>query len=307
MDAYISLYIYPQRIDSEKWKKIYEETVSVLPYCSFMDSYCPEGSKHNYACRTSHRGNLVGEDCGGWRVHGDIVSGIQMPPVCLYDDIECYKYRKADPEKETDTSRGENGALKIWDLNTAGAELRLQLLAIAILIRTRLPEAVDVSSAAKAEDYRQAAGWINWLVDRPLNLYDIPEFATADHNKSTEPEVTAAEYDIECIDYLRDYYPGDTIAPEIEAGLIERFREMYCVSTKTIDEVLALTEGQRRAWFDEHYSICISKKCEDMIYDFLNDDRRLAPYIALYATADSGMHYAALCNRYVLEKYWDMG
>ena len=184
MPASITLNIQPHRIDSSQWKAVYEETLLLLPHCPFMDSYRPEDSKHYYACRTRHRENLFGCGCGGWQVHGDLISGRQMPSCCLYDDIEYYKNKIERPEPDAGifhaalNPKEKCGILRIWDADTVGFELQHYLLGIAILICDRLPDAAAITATASPAEFESSADWVNSFWEKPVSplyMHNIPK------------------------------------------------------------------------------------------------------------------------------------
>ena len=73
MGIELHLDIFPDRIQPEAWKAVYQETLTALQHFPFMDTVQGKDGMH-YAARSGHRENLF-EEYAGWRSIGDMITG----------------------------------------------------------------------------------------------------------------------------------------------------------------------------------------------------------------------------------------
>ena len=231
MGVTVNLSLQPHLIDAVSWKKVYQETLSVLPHCGLIDVERPEGAVHEYAVKPTHVDDRFSPGCGGWTVHGTMQGGRFMTWFSLSDNIDFYR-KRCEPDSDNPSiyhaifaSEAEGYFTTLWDADGADDKMPLSMLAIACLLCHRFPDAIFMDGEATAEQCQMAVDWINPLLTEPI---DLPIVARADRFLRTLRSVGVPEENL-----LSDFFEfsfcgyskevGQILIQEVGMDLIEQY------------------------------------------------------------------------------------
>ena len=158
MGVFLNLYISPDQIQAEDWKRVYQETLILLDKFPFLDRVEDENG-YRYERNTAHR-EKVARGYAGWETCGDILNGSNMEAFFLIEDIEYYRK----------TGGG------VWSAKTQGMPGHIPLLAISCLICHRFPGAAEVSGDISASQCRRAVEWANMYLETPIDVPTEADF-----------------------------------------------------------------------------------------------------------------------------------
>lgn len=184
MGVFLNLSIVPDRISSEEWFAVYQETLILLEKFPFLDSV-KAGNGYCYAAQSAHRENVL-EDYAGWCVVGDMHNGSHMESFFLISDIGYYKKKvhECETNKQDILCCGLSEELKVeeppsvwvWGAKTQGQPAHLGLLAIGCLLCHRFPDAAYVHGDISAAQCQRSVEWANQYLEEPI---DVPVTADA--------------------------------------------------------------------------------------------------------------------------------
>lgn len=162
MGVFITMDIIPSRIDAEKWKAVFNETVKILNYgrlsrygVKMIDGhkvYCTYLSGREDLRYPAKRTDKEPEY--GWKVTGDMLTGDNMEDFALHEDLAWYGHQDMEDNGADialaylfEEDAKELGIVVpdtrwVWDAKTQGRRGHMFLLAIGCLVNDAFPDAV---------------------------------------------------------------------------------------------------------------------------------------------------------------------
>lgn len=104
MGIFLNLYVIPQRIEPERWRKAYLETLKLIEAYPFMDIVEEKwnGIRYRYTTRTKHVWDTPAQERGGWSTIGDLVTGSRTEWFTPGSDITGYLPRNGVTDNGVD-------------------------------------------------------------------------------------------------------------------------------------------------------------------------------------------------------------
>ncbi|WP_018085976.1 hypothetical protein [Desulfurispora thermophila] len=178
MGVYIGLNILPELIRSEEWEEVFQETWQLLrayPFITLRHEKIGNKSRITYS-RNLEFDRDTNQHC--WTVTGDAVSKKTGETFVMYRHL--HHYGTTYSGKEPVDSRGGDIIKNLTDENlhtsvvfndkTQGEHYHLYVLAIAMLVESRLPRAAIVRGNFTLQQAIMARDWANRYLERPLDL-----------------------------------------------------------------------------------------------------------------------------------------
>ncbi|NRD77372.1 hypothetical protein HPT25_07645 [Bacillus sp. BRMEA1] len=170
MGTYINLSILPSRVSNLEWEQIYDESLKLLNAFPFADIEEREifGYKLQvYVKATEKKGPLQ-----HWTVRGDINSKRYAESFRLYRDIIKYQSFRKEKMQKNDILFVEDREkiVDVFESKTQGYEYHLFVLAIAMLVESRLENVALVGGDIDYDQCIKAKQWADKFLSIPIEL-----------------------------------------------------------------------------------------------------------------------------------------
>ena len=326
MGSLIMIGIKPDLIDAEAWKLTFDDAMKISKRGEL--SYRQEKTK--YGAR--YVSNCISEPifdkrvrANRWISSGDLVMGVTVDDFTLVDDIAFYQwvYDRAETKSLWDCDvldKNGEGYLTLWYGDTMCRRAHTWLLAIACLLYSRFPDAVDINGASTATDFLRATAIAGDVVGEPIAIpkkyskCDVTKVASELMGDADQPK-----YDCNVVTDL--YYwdqEEDSVDPRLDSALKHYMKQIDEFGSKHMDKLEGMDKKDRLEFLGrlmQREKSIPEKECvvPDKVWDKLiqniNDDNCLKPYIGLYSVDTEDIACAQLVNLLVtnyelFQYYW---
>ncbi len=181
MGVNINLYVSSKKINPEKWKEVYEESVYLInnyPDEAMSLKYEPTDydGKRYVLTKDVERNKDNEERC--WQIVGDFKTHQKAESFIVYYDFNKYLKKSSDNLKSyddillgIDPYLSDKSDLRIiFDNKTQGYPYHSLILAVACLFESRFPYSVVVSGNIDYIQAEEAVDWANNVLDEPIEL-----------------------------------------------------------------------------------------------------------------------------------------
>jgi hypothetical protein len=181
MGVNINLYVSSKKINPEKWKEVYEESVYLInnyPDEAMSLKYEPTDydGKRYVLTKDVERNKDNEERC--WQIVGDFKTHQKAESFIVYYDFNKYLKKSSDNLKSyddillgIDPYLSDKSDLRIiFDNKTQGYPYHSLILAVACLFESRFPYSVVVSGNIDYIQAEKAVDWANNVLDEPIEL-----------------------------------------------------------------------------------------------------------------------------------------
>jgi hypothetical protein len=141
--TYISLSIVPSRISNFEWEQVYDESLKLVNAFPFADVV--KGEYFGYELPVYAKAVEKIDPERHWVTRGDLQSKRFAETFTLYRDISHYQSVKLESIQKDILFEEDRLLIDVFNSKTQGYEYHLYILAIAMLIESRLPSKSMVS------------------------------------------------------------------------------------------------------------------------------------------------------------------
>lgn len=169
MGTYVGLSLLPEGVSQLQWGKVYEESLELLNAFPFAD--IKEKNYFGLTIPVFVQAKERVEPKKFWQFCGDLNSKKYGETFKLYKEISVYKKSiESDGRKDILFENQEQHIVRIFDSKTQGHEYHLYILAIAMLIESRLPKYALVSGNIDYKQCVKAKEWADMHLSTPIDL-----------------------------------------------------------------------------------------------------------------------------------------
>ncbi len=169
MGTYVGLSLLPEGVSQQQWEKVYEESLELLNAFPFAD--IKEKNYFGLNIPVFEQAKERIEQKKYWQLCGDLNSKKYGETFQLYKEINVYKKSiESDGRKDILLENQEQHIVNIFDSKTQGHEYHLYILAIAMLVESRLPKYALVSGNIDYKQCVKAKEWADRHLSTPINL-----------------------------------------------------------------------------------------------------------------------------------------
>lgn len=169
MGTYIGLSLLPKGVSQLHWGKVYEESLELLNAFPFADII--EKDYFGLTIPVFVQAKEKVKQKKFWQFCGDLNSKKYGETFKLYKDISVYKKSiESDERKDILLENQAQHIVNIFDSKTQGHEYHLYILAIAMLIESRLPKYALVSGNIDYKQCVKAKEWADMHLSTPIDL-----------------------------------------------------------------------------------------------------------------------------------------
>lgn len=168
MGSYINLSISPRNIPKLEWEQIYEESLRLVDAFPFADVAEREFFGYRFPVYVKAEEIIAPER--HWTIRGDLNSKRFAETFTLHRDISHYHSGQLDSSQK-DILFGEGQReIDVFNSKTQGYEYHLYILAIAMLIESRLPHQALISGNVDYDQCVKAKQWADQYLSTPIEI-----------------------------------------------------------------------------------------------------------------------------------------
>lgn len=168
MGTYINLSMLTSNISKLEWEQVYEESLKLVHAFPFADvderKFC--GYKLPVYVKSTER---ISSD-RHWSIRGDLKSKRFAETFKLYKDISHYQSGQSESSDKDILFEEDRLMIDVFNSKTQGYEYHLYILAIAMLIESRLPNNALVSGNIDYDQCVKAKNWADQYLSSPIEI-----------------------------------------------------------------------------------------------------------------------------------------
>ncbi|WP_040206380.1 hypothetical protein [Neobacillus jeddahensis] len=168
MGAYINLSILPRNISKLEWEQIYEESLRLVDAFPFAEVAEREFFGYRLPVYVKAGENIAPER--HWTISGDLNSKRFAETFTLYSDISHYQSAQLESSQKDILFEEDQREIDVFNSKTQGYEYHLYILAIAMLIESRLPRQSLVSGNIDYDQCVKAKQWADQYLSTPIEI-----------------------------------------------------------------------------------------------------------------------------------------
>lgn len=199
MGTYINLSIISSNISNLEWEQVYDESLKLVNAFPFAD--VAEREFFGYKLPVYVKANEKTAPEQHWFARGDLNSKRFAETFILYRDISHYQAAQSGSSQKDILFEDDQWKIDIFSSKTQGYEYHLYILAIAMLIESRLPERALVSGNIDYEQCVKAKEWADQYLSSPIEIpvrVDVDKLLSrATHNNEMDQIKFIKEWFIE--------------------------------------------------------------------------------------------------------------
>ncbi|MBL8229330.1 MAG: hypothetical protein JNL98_12660 [Bryobacterales bacterium] len=243
MGIYLRLAVNPNRISVKQWDAVYQESLYLLerfpaPLMRLAAQQTAAGT------RLVWTGAIVqskGARDEHWEVDGDLRTNLRAEGFRLYRVFDRqFRERTTLPDKDVLWSTGDYGSVnghEVFGDKTQGFPYHLAILAVAVLVESRLPGCAVVSGDIDRRQAEEVVQWINSILPQPVSLPVCFDLARLHSRLAPQYQDADSLYG-----RIEELYRGPE--DQLLAGLAERFGAPAVVARMKRDLAGYRTLGQ---------------------------------------------------------------
>ncbi|QGG48340.1 hypothetical protein [Heliorestis convoluta] len=176
MGIYINLNFMPHQITEDRWNRLYQETLELLQAYPFASIRLEDKGRWQIAKYCRAKDEEVHEKTRHWEVCGDLESLKIAESFRLAYNLDHYKSFTEESQSSDILEelckgfREQRNMASIFDSKTQGCPYHIYVLALAMLIETRLAPFASVHGDFTREQALKAKSWADEIVTKPLNM-----------------------------------------------------------------------------------------------------------------------------------------
>ncbi|KAB7672556.1 hypothetical protein [Bacillus sp. B1-b2] len=168
MGTYINLSILTRNISKLEWEQIYEETLRLVDAFPFAGVAEREFFGYRLPVYVKAKENIAPER--HWVISGDLKSKRFAETFTLYRDIIHYQSTQLESSQKDILFEEGQREIDVFNSKTQGYEYHLYILAIAMLIESRLPQQALVGGNIDYDQCVQAKQWADQYLSSPIDI-----------------------------------------------------------------------------------------------------------------------------------------
>lgn len=168
MGTYINLSIVPRRISNFEWEQVYDESLKLVNAFPFAD--VEKREYFGYELLVYAKAVEKTDPERHWAIRGDLQSKRFAETFTLYRDISHYQSAKLRSSQKNILFEEDRLQIDVFNSKTQGYEYHLYILAIAMLIESRLPKKSLVSGNIDYDQCVKAKQWANQFLSSPIEI-----------------------------------------------------------------------------------------------------------------------------------------
>lgn len=168
MGTYISLSIVPSIISNFEWEQVYDESLKLVNAFPFADVVKREYFGYELPVYAKAVEKIDPER--HWVTRGDLQSKRFAETFTLYRDISHYQSVKLESIQKDILFEEDRLLIDVFNSKTQGYEYHLYILAIAMLIESRLPSKSMVSGNIDYDQCVKAKQWADQFLSSPIEI-----------------------------------------------------------------------------------------------------------------------------------------
>ena len=216
MGTYINLSILSSNISNLEWEQVYDESLKLVTAFPFADIAEREFFGYKLPVYVKAKEKIATER--HWSVRGDLNSKRFAENFTLYRDISHYQSERLKSSQNDILFVEDQWKIDVFSSKTQGYEYHLYILAIAMLIESRLPNEALVSGNIDYDQCVKAKQWADQYLCSPI---EIPVRVDVDKLLS---RATHLKNEMEQIQFIKEWLIADQE---------EIFKTIYTRFTKT--------------------------------------------------------------------------
>ncbi|GHH99700.1 hypothetical protein [Neobacillus kokaensis] len=216
MGTYINLSILSRSISNLEWEQVYDESLKLVNAFPFADVAERGFFGYKLPVYVKAKEKIAPEQ--HWSAGGDLNSKRFAETFTLYRDFSHYQTARLECSQNDILFEGDQKKIDIFSSKTQGYEYHLYILAIAMLIESRLPHQALVSGNIDYEQCVKAKKWADQYLSSPI---EIPVRADVDKLIS---RATHLKNEVDRIQFIKEWLIADQE---------EIFKTIYTRFTKT--------------------------------------------------------------------------
>ena len=225
MGIYVSLDIFPDRIDADAWRTYYEDTLRFLrafPEGTVVDSRQETvGRFKRWVYNRDIERDANDPTQRRWRIVGTLEGLKTAEDFDLWADLQAYRRQNREDSTganilDTATQSHAKGARRVFDAKTQGEPYHFALLAIATLAEWRFPGSALAGGVIDSGQAEQARALLRDLLGEagPLPLLTDPA--------RLYPTILASGQGVAAVDRFMDLYRGEQGEGLAAAGRVQQ-------------------------------------------------------------------------------------
>lgn len=216
MGTYINLSMLSSNISNLEWEQVYDESLKLVTAFPFADVTEREFFGYKLPVYVKAKEKIATER--HWSVRGDLNSKRFAGNFTLYRDISHYQSERLKSSQNDILFVEDQWKIDVFSSKTQGYEYHLYILAIAMLIESRLPNEALVSGNIDYDQCVKAKQWADQYLCSPI---EIPVRVDVDKLLS---RATHLKNEMEQIQFIKEWLIADQE---------EIFKTIYTRFTKT--------------------------------------------------------------------------
>jgi hypothetical protein len=199
--TYINLSILPSNISNLEWEQVYEESLKLVDAFPFADVAERIFFGYKLPVYVKAKEKIVTD--WHWAIIGDLKSKRFAENFTLYRDISHYQSAQLECSQKDILFEDDQREIDVFSSKTQGYKYHLYILAIAMLIESRLPKKALLSGNIDYEQCVKAMEWANKYLSSPI---EIP--VRVDVNKLLS-RATHLKSEMDQIQFIREWLIED--------------------------------------------------------------------------------------------------
>lgn len=168
MGTYINLSILPSSISNLEWEQVYNESLKLVNAFPFADVVKRKYFGYDLPVYAKALEKIEPER--HWVIRGDLQSKRFAETFTLYRDISHYQSTKLESIQKDILFEEDRLQIDVFNSKTQGYEYHLYILAIAMLIESRLPNKSMVSGNIDYDQCVKAKQWADQFLSSPIEI-----------------------------------------------------------------------------------------------------------------------------------------